>query len=77
MMAHHDVDDVRYLLEAVEGLSEEEYRRVRLPGNAPLEWDGPDESVAQAMSHLVATKEVWLAAIAAMNFRRCSVTTTP
>ncbi|MGC0143254.1 helix-turn-helix domain-containing protein [Pseudactinotalea sp. Z1732] len=68
MMAHHDIDDVRHLLEAVEGLSEEEYRRVRLPGNAPLEWDGPDESVAQAMSHLVATKEVWLAAIAGYEF---------
>lgn len=63
LMMHHDVDDVRDLLEAVKGLSDEEYHRVRLPGSGPLAWDGPDNSIAQVMRHLVLTKEIWLAAI--------------
>jgi len=63
LMLHHDVEDVRALLEAVKGLSDEDYHRVRLPGPGPLAWDGPDESIAQVMRHLVLTKEVWLAAI--------------
>ena len=37
-----------------------------MPG--PLAWDGPDESVAQVMRHLVLTKEVWLAAIGGEDF---------
>ncbi len=68
VMVRHDVEDVRDLLEVVKGLSEEEYHRVRLPGNAALGWDGPDESIAQAMRHLVLTKEVWVAAIEGYEF---------
>ncbi|HLR96510.1 MAG TPA: helix-turn-helix domain-containing protein [Jiangellaceae bacterium] len=68
MLVRHDVEDVRHLLEVVKGLSEKDYRRVRLPGNAPLGWDGADESVAQTMRHLVLTKEVWLAAIDGYEF---------
>lgn len=63
VMVRHDVEDVRQLLEVIKGLSAEEYRRARLPGNAALGWDGPDESIVQTMRHLVLTKEVWLAAI--------------
>jgi AraC-like DNA-binding protein len=63
VLVHHDVEDVRHLLEVAKGLSEEDYRQVRLKGSAPLGWDGPDESIAQVMRHLVLSKEVWLAAI--------------
>lgn len=68
VMVRHDVEDARDLLEVVKDLSEEEYHRVRLPGNAALGWDGPDESIAQTMRHLVLTKEVWLAAIEGYAF---------
>jgi AraC-like DNA-binding protein len=63
LMLHHDVEDVRDLLDAVKGLSREAYERVRVPGSTPIQWDGPDESLAQVMRHLVLTREVWLAAI--------------
>jgi len=63
LMVHHDVEDVRDLLDAAKSLSGEEYRRVRVAGSGPLRWDGPDESIAQTLRHLVLTKEVWLAAI--------------
>ena len=63
LMVHHDVDDVRDLLEAVKGLSAGEYHRVRWIGSGPLAWDGPDESIAQVMRHLVLSREIWLAAI--------------
>ncbi|MFE7631545.1 helix-turn-helix domain-containing protein [Kocuria sp. NPDC057446] len=63
LMLHHDVEDVGDLLALAQGVSEEEYRRVHVPGSAPLSWDGPDESLAQVLRHLVATKEIWLAAI--------------
>lgn len=63
LLLHHDVEDVGDLLELAQGLSAEEYHRVRVPNSAPLDWDGPDESIAQVMRHLVFTKEVWLAAI--------------
>jgi AraC-like DNA-binding protein len=63
LMVHHDIEDVRDLLDAAKSLSEEEYRRVRVAGSGPLRWDGPDESIAQTLRHLVVTKEVWLAAI--------------
>lgn len=63
LMLHHDVEDVEDLLTLAQGLSAQEYRRVRVPGSAPLGWDGPDESIADVMVHLVATQEIWLAAI--------------
>ncbi len=63
MMLHHDIDDTRDLLASVKGLSSEEYRKVRLPGHAPLGWDGPDDSIANVVRHLVITPEMWLAAI--------------
>ena len=63
LMLHHDLEDVRDLLDVVKGLSREDYEKVRVPGGIPLDWDGPDESLAQVMRHLVLTREIWLAAI--------------
>jgi AraC family transcriptional regulator len=59
----HDLDDTRLLLELGKGLDDEAYRRVQLPGHDVLSFDGPDESLADALRHLVFTKEVWLAAV--------------
>lgn len=64
----HDLDDTRTLLELSKQLSEEEYRQARLPGNTVLGFDGKDESVADVLTHLVFTKEVWLAAIEGTDF---------
>ena len=64
----HDLDDTRALLEAAKQLSDEDYRRPHLPGNTVLGFDGPDESVAHVLTHLVFTKEVWLAAIEGTDF---------
>jgi AraC-like DNA-binding protein/uncharacterized damage-inducible protein DinB len=68
LMVHHDVEDVRDLLALAKGLSDEDYRRVRLPGSTPIDWDGPDESLAQVLRHLVLTREVWLAAVEGADF---------
>ena len=64
----HDLDDTRALLETAKQLSDEDYRSPRLPGNTVLGFDGPDESVAHVLTHLVFTKEVWLAAIEGTDF---------
>jgi AraC-like DNA-binding protein len=64
----HDLDDTRALLEAAKQLSDDDYRRPQLPGNTVLGFDGPDESVAQGLTHLVFTKEVWLAALDGPDF---------
>ena len=64
----HDLDDTRALLELAKQLPDEDYRRRHLPGNDVLGFDGPDESVAQVLTHLVFTKEVWLAAIDGTDF---------
>ena len=53
LQVQHDAADIGALLAAVEGLSAEEYRKVRLAGSTPRHWDGPDESLAQVMWHLV------------------------
>jgi AraC family transcriptional regulator len=63
LLVEQDLDDVRELLDTAKGLGDEEYRRVRLPGHMALPFDGPDESLAQLLQHLVTTKEVWLASI--------------
>ncbi|MGX9295579.1 helix-turn-helix domain-containing protein [Tsukamurella paurometabola] len=64
LQVQHDAADIGALLEAVSALSDEEYRRIRLPGSTPRHWDGPDESLAQVMWHLVHSTEPWLATIA-------------
>jgi AraC-like DNA-binding protein len=63
LMVHHDVEDTRALIETAKQLSEEAYRRARLPGWSVLPWDGAEESVAALLSTLVWSKEVWLASI--------------
>jgi len=64
----HDLDDTRALLELAKQLDDGDYRRPQLPGHTVLGFDGPDESVAQVLTHLVFTKEVWLAAIDGTDF---------
>lgn len=64
LQVQHDAADIGALLEAAAGLGEEAYRKVRLPGSHPRHWDGPDESLAQLMWHLVHSTEPWLATIA-------------
>jgi len=64
----HDLDDTRALLERAKQLSDEDYRRVQVPGHEVTGWDGRDESVADVLTHLVHTKEVWLAAVEGTEF---------
>jgi AraC family transcriptional regulator len=64
----HDLDDTRTLLDLAKQLSDADYRRSHLPGNTVLGFDGKDESVADVLTHLVFTKEVWLAAIEGTDF---------
>ncbi|MGY1857237.1 helix-turn-helix domain-containing protein [Modestobacter sp. SYSU DS0290] len=63
LLVHHALDDTRALLAAACGLPEEEYRRPRAPGLQVLPWDGPEESLAAVLEHLVWTTEVWLASV--------------
>jgi AraC-like DNA-binding protein len=64
LQVQHDAADVDLLLETAAQVSEQEYRAVRLPGAAPRTFDGPEESLAEVMRHLVLSKEPWLASIA-------------
>jgi AraC-like DNA-binding protein len=64
LMVHHDVDDVRSLLELAKGLPAVEYARERLPGLTLLRWAGPETSIAALLSNCVGTYEIWLASIA-------------
>ena len=47
LLVHHDVDDVRALVELAKGLSPAEYTRERLPGLTLLHWAGPEGSIAR------------------------------
>jgi AraC-like DNA-binding protein len=67
-LVEHDLDDVRSLLDLAKQLPDEDYRRPHLPGNTVLSFNGADESVADVLTHLVVTKEVWLAAIEGTDF---------
>lgn len=62
LLLHHDLDDTRELLTLAERLTAEQFRRVR-GDSVALEWDGPDDSIATALHHLIRTKEAWLASI--------------
>jgi AraC family transcriptional regulator len=64
----HDLDDTRGLLELAKQLPEDDYRRVQLPGHTVTEWDGPEESVADVLTRVVNTLEVWLAAVDGTEF---------
>jgi AraC-like DNA-binding protein len=63
LMVHHDVEDVRALIDTAKGLSDAEYRSTRVAGWSVLPWDGAEESVAAVLDALVWSKEVWVAAI--------------
>ncbi len=67
-LVRHDLDDTRALLDLAKGVPDDDYRRTALPGHEILGWDGPDESLAQVLTHLVATKEIWLAAFDGEDF---------
>ena len=62
-LVRHDLDDTRHLIDLAKGLPDEELRATACPGTTVLSWDGPEESLAAVLDHLVCTKEVWLAAI--------------
>ncbi len=67
-LVRHDLDDTRHLLDLAKGVPDEAYGSVLVPGLQVLHFDGPDESLAQVLEHLVAAKEVWLAAIEGTDF---------
>ncbi len=64
----HDLEDTRGLLDLAKSLPDDDYRRAQIPGNTTLSWDGPEESLADVLTKLVFTKEVWLAAIEGTDF---------
>lgn len=64
LQVQHDAADIGALVGAASGLGAAEYRKMRLAGSRPRSWDGPDESVAQVLWHLVHSKDPWLATIA-------------
>ena len=66
-MVAHDLDDTWALLEVAKGLTDDELRAVRQPGTTVLSWDGPEESIAAVLEHLIFVKEVWLAAIEGLD----------
>ena len=63
LMVHHDVDDVRTLVELAKGLDPAEYARNRLPGLILLCWAGSEGSIAALLNRCVGTYEIWLASI--------------
>jgi hypothetical protein len=62
-LIHHDVDDTRALLELAGKVPPPDFDKTLLPRHVVLGWDGPEESIAAVLEHLVWTKEVWLASI--------------
>jgi AraC family transcriptional regulator len=63
LMVHHDVDDVRTLVDLAKGLDPAEYARERLPGLTLLQWAGPEGSIAALLNNCVGTYEIWLASV--------------
>ncbi|MFT3662624.1 MAG: helix-turn-helix transcriptional regulator [Gordonia sp. (in: high G+C Gram-positive bacteria)] len=63
LLAHHDVADVRRLLERARELTPEQWTHPHLPGLVLLNWFGPEESIAALLTGAVVQVEAWLAAI--------------
>ncbi|WP_245720005.1 helix-turn-helix domain-containing protein [Nocardia uniformis] len=63
LLLHHDVDDTRELLAAAGALTDEQYRRVRIPNFTVESFQSKEESIAAVLAHLIETKEMWLASI--------------
>ncbi|MEU6136044.1 helix-turn-helix transcriptional regulator [Nocardioides sp. NPDC047086] len=66
-LVRHDIDDTRALLDLAGGLSVEMLTQVRLAGHEVLEWDGPEESLAQVLEATVWAKECWVASIEGLS----------
>lgn len=62
-LVRHDLDDTSALLAYAGRLPDADLRAPRLAGAVVLAWDGPEESIADVLHHLVRTKETWLASI--------------
>lgn len=75
LMVQHDLDDVRDLLDAAKGLDDAALRQRRVEGSSALAWDGPDETLAEVLSHLVRTKQIWLASVEGRTFPAFDVAT--
>ncbi len=67
LQVHHDVADTRALLELAAGLPAAVTSARTRPGQLVLDWDGPEESVADVLGAVVWTKEVWLASIEGLD----------
>ncbi|WP_238419679.1 helix-turn-helix transcriptional regulator [Gordonia sp. 'Campus'] len=63
LMIRHDLDDTEALLDAAKGIDADAWASPRLNGHQSLSWSGPEETLAQVMSHAVADKLPWLATI--------------
>ncbi|GAA1739903.1 helix-turn-helix domain-containing protein [Aeromicrobium alkaliterrae] len=63
LQVHHDVADTAALLDLAVGLPDDVTAAPVRPGQVVLSWDGPEETVAEVLSAIVWTKEVWLASI--------------
>ena len=76
--SHHDLDDTRDLLDLAKQLPDEDYRRARLPGHDRARL-GRRRRVARrrCSTHLVFTKEVWLAAIEGARLPRARTDDDP
>ncbi len=67
-LVRHDLDDTRHLLDLAKGVPASAYDVPLLPGFQVLGFDGPDDTLARVLEHLVVAKEVWLAAIGGEDF---------
>jgi len=63
LMVRHDLEDVDAVLAAAEVVSDEEYRRERMPGHRVLAWSGDETTLADVLWHLALDKIPWLASI--------------
>lgn len=68
LLVHHDLDDTGDLIDLAKQLSDDDYRRELSPGVRVHDWEGEHASVAEVLTNLVFTKEVWLAAILGEDF---------
>jgi hypothetical protein len=68
LLVRHDLEDTRVLIDLAKGVGADDYEATAIPGVSLLSFDGPDESLAKLLEHLVFTKEVWMAAIDGGDF---------
>lgn len=68
LMIDHDLEDTASLLGAAARLSAQQWNAPIRPGQAVLDWDGPEPSVGAVLGAIVWSKQVWLATIAGEDF---------